>query len=101
MSTQPKLSDDELYARARELWPRITEMLRKGLDAIEEEMDKSIDSEDALKLINLLLLREVFLRKTIAIVIKRDDTEDIPAWIEQLYYDWEAEAEINGEQSES
>ena len=93
--SQPRLfdlSDDEHYARVIDLWPRITNMLREGIDAIQEEMDKSLDTNDAFALINLLLLREVFMRKTVVIACGRDDTEDIPAWIEQIYIDWEAEA---------
>jgi hypothetical protein len=87
------LSDEELYARVKELWPRAEEILRAGIEAVEKEMEKSIDANDAFNLTNLLLLREVFWRKTVAIAIERDDTEDIPAWIEQTYDDWEHEAE--------
>jgi hypothetical protein len=95
--TKVALSDEELYARVTELWPRVREMLRAGIEAVENEMEESIDSEDAFKLTNLLILREVFWRKTIAIAIERDDTKDIPVWIEQLYDDWEHEAEEDEE----
>jgi hypothetical protein len=97
MKTKVALSDEELYARVTELWPRVQEMLRAGIEAAENEMEKSIDSEDAFKLINLLIVREVFWRKTIAIASERDDTKDIPAWIEELYDDWENEARENEE----
>jgi hypothetical protein len=92
MSTPPIPMSDELYARATKLWPRITEMLRERIEAIQEEMEKSIDTNDAFALIDLLMLNEVFLRKTIVIAAGRDDTDDIPAWIEQLYNDWNTEA---------
>jgi hypothetical protein len=97
MSTPPIPMSDDLYARAKELWPRITEMLREGIDAIQEEMEKSIDTNDAFALIDLLMLNEVFMRKTILKAAGRDDTEDIPAWIKQLYDDWEAEANDHGQ----
>jgi hypothetical protein len=91
--TKAALSDDELYARVIELWPRATEILRAGIDTLQEDMEKYINSNDAFRLINWLMLREVFQRKTLLIACERDDCKDIPAWIEQLYDDWEHETE--------
>lgn len=87
------MTDQEIYDLLRKEWPSIDAAIKEAIDGIQDSLEgMGMESDDAFRFINLLLLREIFFRKTILQCINRDKAEHIPDWIEKIYNEWDEEA---------
>jgi hypothetical protein len=93
-----QLSDEEILGRAQVFWPVCKAILTDAIHNIHSEMEKTIDTESAYNLVHLLLLSEVFWRRTVQICANRAGDDDIIVWIERIYDDWENDMNFSGKE---
>jgi hypothetical protein len=83
------LTDDELVARVRACWPRCENILRAAMDQMHDELtNDEVETDGAFNMVLVLLLHEVFWRRTVLAAAGRCD-EDIIDWIETEYNEWD------------
>ena len=70
-------------------WPACVKILDEATKKMDDEMEKAAPSDGSYKLVSLIMLHEVFLRKTVAAVVGRDDDDDLLGWIKQELDDWD------------
>lgn len=85
-----KTTANDDIKRIREVsWPACQEILNEALERMQTEMEKVAPSDGAFNLISVLMLHEIFFRKTVVAAIGRDDGGDVLDWVKQELDDWD------------